>query len=383
MADLALPFPRPSVLEPSLCRRFLTNPESDPLGLAAELYYARTGCTDYDQRLADQANPADTHGDVNDPTAHPFINIYMEQHRFNARLQEVGTLDQDREPYPPCRNRWHINLQNSPGYDKTPHCMRVYCPACWMLKVELGYAALAGAQAPVLGVTEAFFSLSEPTPAILTKKGLRSLVSPSDNLSARDRIKAWHPLFWALFPTIGLGGPEYRFVGIFVAAQILNRKSAYERTPQELAEFGLPRWVETNNGPTTAWERTFTGPDRTNDAWQAFRRMTPAPMITSTDDGLTPGCTDGDAFRAEAKTITWAQTRRSYLNNQTRFAHLITDQSLLTELKVDDIGKVYEEIRMARKEGLRRKLDCEEGAANEERDRIERERQQAIDRTRE
>lgn len=327
----------------------LTTPASDPLGLAAEIYFGRTGRGDYAIRLADLEDPTDVHGggDISDESAHPFQFIKAEQGRYNARVQMVQAESQHPERYRVCRNRWYWNLD--PERAKTSACMAIWCPGCWMTKIERAYTAITAAAAPVFGVTTIDCSLSDTCRDVLTEQARRSLVVTSRCLSAREQDKCWHPLYWALFPVPGAPEPMYRFAGIFVAAQPVNRRPD-GRSAQDILEHGVTRRMATvAGGFVEAWEQTFTGPDRVQSAWDHFRRHTLAPVMTSSEDGSCPGYSDGDAIRAEGEEIKWTQTQRAYGANLRRYADLPQELSVLEQPRLDPevLPEVYGDARLA------------------------------------
>jgi hypothetical protein len=335
-------------------RRFLTSPDADPLGLAAEIYYARTGRLDYNDLLGAPTLPAHHAG----TGEHPFEGCYVAQGRFNARVEwvreQVRLEGGDPTPYRLCRDRWHCNTAGaSPVVRKTSACMSIWCPGCWITKLERAYLVVAATRAPVLGVIATdWLGLGRGHQEILTPDARETLTAPGRRLSARDRQKIWHPLYWSLFPIPGVEPPGYRFVGVYVAASPLRRKPAFPRTPEELREFGVPRSLAVScrcRGPSEvlAWEQSFTGPQRLTAAWQAFRGLTPAPVMSSSEDGSSPGDTIGDALRAERKTVTWAQTQRAYADNATRFADIDQEDAVLNEPGLLDIEKTYADARLA------------------------------------
>jgi len=327
----------------------LTTPASDPLGLAAEIYFGRTGRTDYATRLAELEDPAAVHGngDISDESAHPFQFIKTEQGRYNARVQIVQAESQHPERYRVCRNRWYWNLDMERA--KTAACMAIWCPGCWMTKIERAYVALTSAMAPVFGVVTVDCSLSNDCRDVLTEQARRSLVCAPQLRSVAERDRCWHPLYWALFPVPGAPEPMYRFVGIFVAAAPVQRRSD-GRSEQEILEHGVTRNLATvAGGVVTAWEQTFTGPDRIQNAWDHFRRHTPAPVMASSEDGSSPGYTDGDAIRAEGEEIRWTQTQRFYGSNLLRYAGLPQEPSVLEQPALDPeiLAEVYGDARVA------------------------------------
>jgi len=329
--------------------RFLTTPSRDPLGLAAEIYFGRTGRTDYALRLSYLEDPAVVHDgvDISDEAVHPFQFIKVEQGRYNARVAWVQSQVANPALYRACRHRWYWN--QDPTRAQTPACMAIWCPGCWMTKVERAYEALSAARAPIYGVITADLTLSDVTRDCLTERSRIALVGATTRLSAREQDRCWRPLYWALFPIPGAPEPQYRFAGIFVAAQPLQRKACLERTPSELQAYGVPRELETTAGHTLAWERSFEGPDRAQAAWHEFRRATPAPVMASSEDGSCPGYSDGDAIRAEGETVTWKQTQRAYRLNLLRYRELPQEPSAITEpcLDPETIAEVYGDAREA------------------------------------
>lgn len=341
-------------------RRFLTNPAHDPLGLAAELYYARTGHLDYDDVLG--AHPDPEHPDFNGQ--HPFEACYVAQGRYNVRVQYVRDAvtaeGGDPGPFRFCRDRWHCNRGSDTGARKTSACMALCCPGCWITRVERALQALEVTKAPVLGVISTdWMGMGRDLREVLTERSRQALVCPQ-HLNAADRIHTWHPLFWGLFAMPGAELPGYRFAGIFVAGQPLNRRPSYGVDAETVTQFGIPRVLEAHrvgeSAPVavTSWERSFSGESRYDDAWQAFRTVTGGPVMTSSEDGSSPGDTDGDMIRAEGEALTWTQVQRTYARNQTRFAAVDTPSTGLQELRLLDVPGVYADARGAHKVFLKR-----------------------------
>lgn len=327
----------------------LTTPASDPLGLAAEIYFGRTGRTDYATRLAELADPTDVHsfGDISDESAHPFQFIKTEQGRYNARVQMVQAESEHPERYRVCRNRWYWNLD--PERAKTAACMAIWCPGCWMTKIERAHEALVASAAPVYGVTTVDCSLSDVCKDVLTEPARRSVVGAPQLNKASERDRCWHPLYWALFPVPGAPEPMYRLAGIFVAAAPVNRRPD-GRSAQEILEHGITRLLATvDGGFVGAWEQTFVGPDRVQNAWDYFRRHTLAPVMASSEDGSCAGYSDGDAIRAEGEEIRWTQTQRFYSSNLRRYALLPQEPSVMERPALDPeiLADVYGDARLA------------------------------------
>jgi hypothetical protein len=139
----------------------------------------------------------------------------------------------------------------------------------------------------------------------------------------------------------------YRFAGIFVAAEPIKRRRD-GRSSDDIAAHGMTRLLDTTEGRgVTAWERTFTGPSRVQDAWDHFRQYTPAPVMASSEDGSCPGYSDGDAIRAEGEAMAWKQTQRLHGTNLLRYVGLPQEPSVLERPLLDPelLAEVYADAR--------------------------------------
>lgn len=336
-------------------RRFLTNPESDLLGLAEEIYYARTGLLDYKDVLARQENLTQPRGTVYDGDHHPFLHCFTEQNRYNALVDKARIDTGQLKLYRNCRHRWHNRLGALLG---TKPCMRPFCPACWVHKIESAYEALADARAPVIGVLSTNNLLLHPDDRDpLTAAALRSVLSPARQVWAGRRDAAWHPLFWALFALPGAEHPAYQITGLYVAREPVVVTQQWVQDPGDAELHGVPRELETVKGNAlTVWERAFTGELRSEQAWDAFRRVTPAPVISSSENGTSLLYTDGDAIRWEAEAIQWPRLTRTQHANRTIFAEgAPPDLGILNpclDLAVRE--EIYGDVRSARDQYLKR-----------------------------
>ena len=340
-------------------RRFLTNPELDPLGLAEEIYFARTGLRDYKDVLGRQEVPHVAKGRLYEHDSHPFLHVITEQNRYNDLIEYIQLNSKTPDLYKLCRHRWFSNL----GIKRaTRPCMRPFCPACWMLKVERAYEALADTRAPVIGVMATRgLTLTPDLGEALTAKALGSVISPAHQLWIGKRDKAWHPLFWALFPCPGTPMPSYKVVAIHVAQEAPAIPAGVD--PEDAAVNGVPRILETTSEfPATVYEYAFTGEHRSDQAWDRFRRETLAPVITSSVDNPLRPYPDEDGVRTDPEVIRIPRLTRTATENQTRFASgAPVDLGILNPcLDPGSFDYLYGDLREAREHYLRETKDCKE-----------------------